>query len=72
MKARTKSINNLTLVKDLDGPAGKNSFSICSDGKFPEIYTGGNFPYDVRASFFARKTFWKFSSLRISRIAFQT
>jgi hypothetical protein len=23
-----------------------------SDGKFPEIFTGGNFPYDVRASVF--------------------
>jgi hypothetical protein len=24
---------------------------VCSDGKFPEIFTGGNFPYNVRASF---------------------
>jgi hypothetical protein len=25
---------------------------MASDGKFPEIFTGGNFPYDVRASIF--------------------
>jgi hypothetical protein len=23
-----------------------------SDGKFPEIFTGGNLPYDIRASIF--------------------
>jgi hypothetical protein len=43
----------------------------CSDGKFPEIFTGGNFPetfrkvsgnfpYDVRASFFSRLFFNRF------------
>jgi hypothetical protein len=30
-----------------------------SDGKFPEIFTGGNFPYDVRASFFYLLVFYR-------------
>jgi hypothetical protein len=30
----------------------RNPDDINSDGKFPEIFTGGNFPQDVRASFF--------------------
>jgi hypothetical protein len=30
-----------------------------SDGKFPEIFTGGNFPYDVCASIFACLFFYR-------------
>jgi uncharacterized membrane protein YqjE len=35
-----------------------------SDGKFPEIFTGGNFPFDVRASIFTCLFFTVLSMFR--------
>jgi hypothetical protein len=40
-----------------------------SDGNFPEIFTGGNFPYDVRASPFLLAYF--FTALSIFRESFR-
>jgi hypothetical protein len=46
----------LIFINDIDTVCEGNT----SDGKFPEIFTGGNFPYNVRASFFSRLFFYRF------------
>jgi hypothetical protein len=42
----------------------RRSALVNSDGKFPEIFTGGKFPYDVRASIFACLFFTVISMFR--------